>query len=250
MSKDENCSDANNKVTVYKKPTLCEYTDNMQRTSSFLVTKNKRKQSTLSKEQSTGFSSNNFLGNNNNINNNINNNNNNNNESPQGKNKKLEKNKTRWYMQDKKMINSKLLKVRASKGSDELIGKTYLSDAENDFSKIIDKGMISEDRMIGGYIDRLGDEVESSSLNSSRRFIKTTRELANRFMSYQQETKDDLEVEPETVGDNEQPAFATKILEDENDVPDQVVATGIYINFKFLEFVTALFTFLSRIILI
>jgi hypothetical protein len=108
--------------------------------------------------------------------------------------------------------------------SEVFISKAFLSDAEE----------------MGAY-HRYRDEAEPSSLNSSQRLIRTTSSNA---ISHEQLLSSQFSRPESIVYQN--PTILRSLIAKESNLPDQVIAENMYINFKFLEFVTAYFTFLSK----
>jgi hypothetical protein len=120
-----------------------------------------------------------------------------------------------------------------------IVPKTYLSDTEN---PTYPGGVIPlKSNLIYASVEL---ELNSSSLDSE----KIVNMIPSRRISKikKQHTMDEDEM-GRNFKNHSSFELMKNIIKQETKAPDQIVATNIYINFKFLEFTTAYFTLLCKL---
>jgi hypothetical protein len=116
---------------------------------------------------------------------------------------------------------------------DSILTKSYLSDNDNQASMIYEK---HKEGGVGGYDDP--DELNLTSLNTTKRLI--TKEVPEGNTGFEV-----LNIQKPRKLVSRNSSDFSRLQSIEMETPDQVKVNEIYINFKFLEFVTAFYTVLS-----
>jgi hypothetical protein len=124
--------------------------------------------------------------------------------------------------------------TKSSNNNNEVRVNTYMITHESAHSNDIQSDIKD---------DGIMEDLNCSNLDTTKRFIQRSLPMiTGNFLI-------NLEEPRGSMGRFEYD-FVNKIIHDETRIPDQIIAEGIYINFKFLEFVTAFFTTISKIYLI
>jgi hypothetical protein len=160
-------------------------------------------------------------------------------------NNNISRDSQKWYnigQNKKKTKKRKSDKNSVTSGTigDSLVVKTYLSDTEHQSSLIYDK--FNKKKSLSDNSDRGAITPPECSIKPHKQSTKgrqITEEIYDPSATFDHDDE----------GRNERRfAFMHTIIRQETKMPDQIVATNIYINFKFLEFTTAFFTFLGNFI--